>query len=116
MSLALCIGVKDYRVFLEKNCPENDQKGQLSLTFSLQGNFLAAALSDDLTKTVDYHQLSISLTDELQPLICLDEAAIRKATETIFRFSPLITGCYLKITACCHGALIVETSLLRDLQ
>lgn len=108
------IGVKDLLVTLKCRCPKNGQMGELLISFSIKANLLPAALSDDLLKTIDYHCLSITLKEALIKLDCMDEASIRsRAFLTFKNFSPLISDAYLKITASCHGSLIVEESLLK---
>lgn len=109
----ISIGIRDYRFPLDSLCSENGLAGQLSISFSLKGNFMLAALCDDINKTVDYHALSLALERKLLSIGCFERALITEmAFSTVVNFSPLITDCYLKIVALCHGALIVEDNLL----
>ncbi len=103
------VGVKDFCFELSTKCGE--KKAQVSMDFFLEGDFLPAAQSDDLKKSVDYYALSMALKEKLKDRSCRSQMA--EATRLILEFSPLITAVYVKITALCHGALIVEQSLLK---
>lgn len=112
MNIEIKVGVKNFCFSLENLCPKTGQNGRLVISFSLDGDFLPAALNDDLEKTVDYSLLAQALKLKLSPLECSKKSLITLAFSTIMDFSPLITGCYLKVFAPCHGALIVDRSLL----
>jgi dihydroneopterin aldolase len=106
------IGVENYHFFLSKHCT-GQSFGQLALSFSLEGDFLAAAVNDDLSRTVDYYEACQAVKKRLYPLSCKEIASIKEQALMVFHnFSPLITKSYVKITALCHGALIVEEGLL----
>lgn len=110
----IMLGVDDYCLSSIKKCSKNPEKNvSITLSFSLAGNFLKAAISDSLAHTVDYDRLCGRIHKALSRSDCECLLDIAERTTVVIReFSPLITGGYLRIALLCHDTFIEEKRLL----
>lgn len=76
---------------------------ELSISFELTGDFLPAALSDDILKTVDYDGLCKYLKEKLEKNQCFWICCTSNLANIIFAFSPLLQGCHLSIVGKRHN-------------
>lgn len=108
------LGVEDYQFSLIKPCRSYNQlPSKIRLSFQLKGDFLPAAVSDNLADTVDYEALCNYIRYALTSFNCADVAEISETIKkSILAFSPLISGGYVSICLSCHDTFINEQALL----
>lgn len=110
----ITVGVENFRFLLKTHCVENSSMPiAVSLSFNLRGDFLPSALSDDLTKTVDYEALCKAIENDLSFESCrsVDNIVLRLQT-AISRFSPLIFGGYFSLHLHCHDTFTRKGALV----
>ena len=114
MTIEFHIGVKDCRFILSRPCSRHlEQKISLTVSFFLKGDFLPAAVSDDIKKTIDYDALSEHIKHLLMPFDCasFEDMKINLSSQ-ITDFSSLIKGGYLLLSMRCHDAFRCKIHLL----
>jgi dihydroneopterin aldolase len=104
LDISLSVGAKECLFVLKKPC-DMDGKTAISicLSFQLSGNFLPAALHDDIHQTVDYFALCEYIKTIFEPFACKEHENVKEALKhKIASFSPLISGALLTLTMSCH--------------
>lgn len=108
------IGVKDFSIVLKLPCQELGHcLVDLCISLELEGDFLSAAVNDELNSTVDYDKLCKLLTVELLKLDCQTIiSALTILKEATLQFSPLIKGGSLMLSGKRHQVSFKNVCLL----
>ena len=108
------LGVHEYRCELIQPCVNNKNMDVVvHFSFLISGNFLPAAINDNLSETVDYRVLGENIKSIIIKHDCeAKETIINAAKAVISQFSPLITGGYLEITIRCHETFTTKERLI----
>jgi len=110
MHLKLSLGVKDFQFALSRSCAKRpQQKIIFTVSFVLEGDFLPAALEDNLLKTIDYDALTRQLATSLNSFDCSNFLNIKPHLKQVMHsFSDLISGGYASFSLQCHDTFFDE--------
>lgn len=110
----ITIGVKKYRISLSSSCLRQGHcLNDVELSFELEGDFIDAALKDDLSSTVNYDALCQRLNQELHTFYCHELAGITpRLISAMKEYSPLIKGGFLNLQCTIHGVFFNEKCLI----
>jgi hypothetical protein len=114
----IIIGVDNLCFDLPKTCMKFfDRNPSINISFFLIGNFLPAAISDDLAHTVDYESICNKIKQRIIGYNCLYFPNIFLSTkEEILKFSSLISNGCLSLTLQCHNTLTKNEPLLYNIR
>lgn len=104
----ISLGVKNYHMVKLGCCGHVNCTSSLKISFHVEGDFIAAALSDELHRTVDYD----SLCQAIHKTILLKSPDLLILRKVILNFSDLITGGYVAIEVRCPHAFLKDHCLL----
>jgi len=100
-------------MLLRNACKERGHcENEIYLSFELSGQFLNAALFDEITATVSYDLLCQVLKDKMTLLWCHQIIRADVLKTYVFQFSPLIEGGFLKLSGKRHDVFFNDVCLL----
>jgi len=110
--LNMSLGVENFCFSLRKPCEQNQNIfGKVSLSLKLSGDFFPAALTDQITDTVDYAAFCREIADHCHNLNCASFKQFhQQLEEATKKFYPVISKAYYLITLSCHANFTRETS------
>jgi dihydroneopterin aldolase len=113
MTIAISIGVNNFRFSLKKPCAIDDKTLlHVCLSFCLDGNFLPAAYSDNLSDTLDYEALCGHIARSITINSCASFLQLaEEIKQEILNFSPLISGGSISLAVHCHDAFTIDKEL-----
>ncbi|HXW52780.1 MAG TPA: hypothetical protein VEL47_01615 [Myxococcota bacterium] len=113
MTILFSVGVDEFRFILKTAClHKREEPVNICLSLRLDGDLMAAALSDRLSDTIDYEGLCQNIENCVTMLDCDSHAfMVERIRRAIVNFSPLIFGGCFTLMVNCHDIFIANLTL-----